>query len=80
MEKVMAAFVVGDRVRFREANRVVTITKVTPQYVYFDNCAGGYFPRRFEMVTPFIQNTVMDIFEYDDILAGQEIYSKLEGR
>ena len=78
----MSVFVVGDKVSFRdEPRRIVTITKVSEPYVYFDHFGGGYYPSRFVLMSPAAREHIyMDAGEYDDILAGQEIYSKLEGK
>lgn len=47
-------------------------------FVYLKNRVGGYYTRRFDLICS-IQPQPLSSAEYDDIMAGQEIYSELEG-
>lgn len=47
-------------------------------YIYLENVSGGYYPNRFNLICS-VQPQPLSSTEYEDIMAGQEIYSELEG-
>lgn len=57
---------------------IYTISFLEGDYIYIhikdvSEPGGGYFPKRFVPL-----HTVLDASEYDDIIAGQEIYEELK--
>lgn len=55
---------------------IYTVSYSDGKYIHIKDKSvpgGGFFHSR------FVLSQIMDTTEYDDIMAGQEIYSKLEG-